>query len=149
MIEGNNSTFSPDLPCSTSGTTSISFSISSYGGTNTPSFVSIDAATGVLNVVAPNISADTEYNFYIDSTISMASNPVQSIIKLTIKKWIVNNWSRCSATSSVCASCSSGYTLSSGAWNLEESQTAQTLKTVNQVVTGVIIVSIISRNNWI
>ena len=149
MIEANNSTFSPDLPCSTSGTTSISFSISSYGGSNTPSFVSIDAATGVLNVVAPNISADTEYDFYVDSTISMASNPVQNIIKLTIKKWTVSNWFRCSTTSSsVCVSWSSGYTLSSGVWNLDESQTAQSLNTANQVVTGIIVGSLIALS-WL
>ena len=127
----------------------IKFSISSYGGSNTPSFISIDATTGVLNVVAPNISVDTEYDFYVDSTISMASNPIQSIIKLSIKKWTVSNWSRCSTdSSSVCASCSLGYTLSSGVWNLDESQTAQSLNTANQVVTGVIVGSLIALS-WL
>ena len=147
VSESTTSTQTPNLPCSFSGSTSITYSLSSYNGALVPSFVSIDSSTGVLSIVAPSVSSSTTYSFYIDSTISGISGTVQKIISLTVKKCTVSNCQICTATdSSVCATCSSGYSLSSGSWNLSNTQstqqetsnseTAKSLSTSNQVVVG-------------
>ena len=80
VSESTTSTQVPNLSCSYSGSTSIVFSLSSYNGANVPSFVSIDSATGVLTIVAPSVSSSTAYSFYITSTISGMSGPVQKIL---------------------------------------------------------------------
>ena len=147
VSESTTTTQTPNLSCSFSGSTSITYSLSSYNGALVPSFVSINTSTGVLSIVAPSVSSTTTYGFYIDSTISGISGTVQKIISLTVKKCTASNCQICTATdSSVCATCSSGYSLSSGSWNLSntqstqqetsKSETAKSLSTSNQVVVG-------------
>ena len=115
VSESTISTQTPNLSCSSSGSTSITFSLSSYNGAIIPSFVSINSATGVLTIAAPSVSSSTDYSFYIDSMVSGISEPVQKIINLTIKKCTAESCQICSATdSTVCTSCNSGYSLSSG-----------------------------------
>ena len=115
VSESTSSTQTPNLPCSFSGSTSISFSLSSYNSALVPSFVSIDSSTGVLSIAAPSVSSSTTYSFYIDSTILGISGTVQKIINLTVKKCTVGNCQICTVSdSSICATCSSGYSLSSG-----------------------------------
>ena len=117
VSESTTSTQTPNLSCSFSGSTSITYSLSSYNGGIIPSFVSIDSATGVLTIAAPSVSSSTTYSFYIDSTISGISGPVQKIINLTVKKCTASNCKICTVTdSSVCATCNSGFSLSSGSW---------------------------------
>ena len=140
VSESTNSTQTPNLSCSFSGSTSIIYNLSSYNGAIIPSFVSIDSATGVLTIAAPSVSSSTSYSFYITSTISGMSSPVQKIINLTIKKCTASNCQICSVSdSSVCATCNSGFSLSLGSCNLPEdksSETAKLLSTTNQFVVG-------------
>ena len=49
-----------------------------------PAWVVIDSSTGMLNVTAPTVSADTEFDFYIDSNISGVSQPIKKLIKIII-----------------------------------------------------------------
>ena len=156
VSESTTSTQVPNLSCSYSGSTSIVFSLSNYKGVTVPSFVSIDSATGVLTIVAPSVSSTTIYSFYITSTISGISSPVQKIINLTVNKCSVGNCQICTITdSSICATCNQGYILSSGIWNFittqsaqqntqsaqqetSMSETAKSLSTANQVVMGAV-----------
>ena len=150
VSESTTSTQAPNLSCSFSGSTSIVFSLSSYNGAIVPSFVSIDSVTGVLTIVAPSVSSSTTYSFYITSTISGVSSPVQKIINLTVNKCTVGNCQICTITdSSICATCNPGYSLSLGGWNLPNiqpthqvtsiSETAKLLSTANQIIIGAII----------
>ena len=139
--EATNNTWTPNLSCSFSGTTSIFYSLSSYNGSNLPSFISINSATGVLSINAPNVSSSTDYVFMIVSTISGISNQVNDIITLTIMKCTVSNCRQCSATdSSVWSICDSGYNINSGIWNLTESETTKSLTISNQTIIGATIV---------
>ena len=150
VSESTSSTQSPNLSCSLSGSTLITYSLSSYNGAIIPSFVSINSTTGILTIAAPSVSSSTTYSFYIDSTISGVSGTFQEIINLTVKKCTVSNCQICTVTdSSVCATCNSGFILSSGSWNLQSTQssqqetsvsdTAKSLTITNQIVVGVIV----------
>ena len=118
VIENNNSEYTPNLSCSTTGSTSISHSIGDYNDTNlAPDWVSINSSSGVLTIKAPNVSSDTEYYFYINSKITGVSNSIKKLIKLTVLNCIVVNWNVCSSTSgSSWNKCSTGFNLSSGVW---------------------------------
>ena len=124
IIEQNKVTLELDLPCSSSGSTSISFSLSGYNRESVPSFVSIDSLTGILNVDTPSIAKSTQYSFYVDSTIIGAKGPVHKIIKLNILKCTASNCQKCSSTdTSAWAICNSGYDFISGIWSLPQTQT--------------------------
>ena len=85
VVEGNSASFTPSLSCSFSGTTQIAFSLSSYGSSAVPSWVSINSSTGVLTITAsPNVSLNTEFVFYATSTVSGVASPVHKLIKLTV-----------------------------------------------------------------
>ena len=84
-IENNSDTLSPELSCSFTGTSSISFALANYLSSTPPVWVTIDANSGVLNISPPDIASDTIYEFYIDSTIAGVSGPVHKLIRLTIK----------------------------------------------------------------
>ena len=85
VVEGNSASFNPSLSCSFHGTTSISFSLSSYGSSAIPSWVSINSNTGVLTITAsPSVSLNTEFVFYVTSTVSGVASPVHKLIKLTV-----------------------------------------------------------------
>ena len=87
-----------------------------------PTWVVIDPSTGMLNVTAPTVSTDTEFDFYIDSNIAESSQPIKKLIKITILKCKPSNWSKCNCTnSSVWEVWSSDYVLSSGIWTLQSS----------------------------
>ena len=153
VSESTTSTQAPNLSCSYSGSTSIVFSLSSYNGAIVPSFVSINSATGVLTIVAPSVSSSTTYSFYITSTISGVSSPVQKIINLTVNKCTVGNCQMCTITdSTICSTCNPGYSLSLGSWNLiniqptqptqqvtSMSEIAKLLSTVNQIIIAIIV----------
>ena len=143
VTESTTSTQTPSLSCSFSGSTSIVYSLSSYNGAIIPSFVSINSTTGVLSIAAPSVSSSTTYNFYITSTISGMSSPVQKIINLTISKCTASNCQICSATNSaVCASCNSGYNLNSGSCtlNVSEANKAEVEQSSVQIITGATLV---------
>ena len=144
VSESTTSTQILNLSCSPSGLTSITYSLSSYNGVIIPTFVSINSSSGVLTITAPSVSSFTTYSFYIDSTVSGVSGPVQKIINLTINKCTASNCQKCSATNSaVCSSCNSGYSLNSGSCILskseaETSETAEALSTSSQAAIGAI-----------
>ena len=143
VSESTTSTQTPNLSCSFSGSTSITYSLSSYNGAIIPSFVSIDSATGVLTIAAPSVSSSTTYSFYITSTISGISSQVQKIINLTVKKCTTSNCQKCSATDSTfCTSCSSGYNLNSGSCilNVSEVPKAEVEQSSVQIITGATLV---------
>ena len=85
VCESTASTQSPNLPCSFSGNTLITYSLSSYKGSIVPSFVSIDSTTGVMTITAPCVSSSTDYSFIILSKVSGMTDPAQTIIKLSVK----------------------------------------------------------------
>ena len=91
-----------------------------------PSWVVINPVSGVLSIIAPEVSLDTEYDFYINSAMSGVSSPIQKLIKLIITNCTANNWKKCISTNSLtCQTCLSGYVLSSGVWDISTSQSSQ------------------------
>ena len=105
----------PNLSCSFSGSTNISFNLSSYNGADIPSFVLINSTTGVLNITAPSVSNSTSFSFIIISTVSGVFEPAQKIINLIVYKCTASNCRLWSVTNStVCTSCNSGYSSDSG-----------------------------------
>ena len=147
VSESTTSSQSPNLPCSFSGSTSIDYSLSSYNSATIPSFVSIGSVSGLLSIAAPSVSTTNTYIFSINSTVSGASSPIQTIIMLTVNKWTSNNCKLCSVTnSSICATCYSGYSLSSGNCNLPQSEIAKMLRITNQSVVGLIALLLLILN---
>ena len=114
----------PELPCSISGSTSISFSISNYIA-SAPSWVTIDSGSGLLTISAPDVASDTEFIFYINSIVSGVSNPIQKIIKLTILNWNPSNCQKwLSTSSSTCEVWSPNYYLDSGVCKLQSASSS-------------------------
>ena len=112
-----------DLPCSSSGSTAISYSLVEYNGNLIPNWGSIDSTSGVLTLDTPDLSSDTEYNFSISSSISGTSTPVLKHIKLSVQICKVVNWSKCSKKNrSYWDACNSGYNLDSGLCYLPKSK---------------------------
>ena len=153
----------PDLPCSISGSTSISFSTANYMTSTVPSWVAIDSVSGILSINAPEISLDTEYDFYINSAVSGVSSSIYKLIKLTITNCAAKNWKKCSSTNNLtCDVCLSGFVLSSGVWDIsktttsqssqETSETAKALSTITTstliAITGIVaLTSLINTTN--
>ena len=137
----------PDLPCSISGSTSISFSTANYMASTVPSWVVIDSVSGILSINAPEVSSNTEYDFYINSAVSGVSSPIQKLIKVIITNCAAKNWKKCISTNSLtCETCLSGYVLSSGMWDIPKaSETAKALsKTTTSLViatTGIVVLT--------
>ena len=73
-----------------------------YTSSATQSWISLDSNTGLLIVTAPEVTSDTEYDFYINSTISGYQTQIQRQVKLTVINCSVQNcqkWSSSSGTS--------------------------------------------------
>ena len=144
VSESTTSTQTPNLSCSFSGATSITYSLSSYSGAIVPSFVSINSTTGILTIAAPSVSSSTNYSFNILSDILGLKSPVQKTINLTVKKCTVSNCQKCSVTdSTVCSVWNSGYIENSNSCTLskaeaETSGTAKLLSMINQAAIGAI-----------
>ena len=107
FIENTSAKTYPDLTCSFSGSNSITYSITNYI-TQAPSWVSIDQTSGQLSIVAPNVTSDTTYSFYINSAVS--GTTTQKLISVTVLNWTVESWSTCSSAS-ICSVCNTGYSL--------------------------------------
>ena len=82
LLEGTSTIKNPDLTCSTSGSTSIVYSIVNYNA-QASSLATIDSITGQLSISAPSVSANTTYSFYIYSAVSGIS-VVQKLISVTV-----------------------------------------------------------------
>ena len=136
MNENTILNITPDLSCSVSGSTSLSFSIASYNGETIPSFVSIDVTSGLLSISSLEVTADTVYHFYVNTLNSTATFPAHKLIELTVKNVVVTTSTSATPSStppqqsclvSNCKSCistsnyiwsewNSGYGLQSGSW---------------------------------
>ena len=107
----------PDLPCSSSGSTAISFTIADYNGVIAPTWVSISLSSGQLTISTPKVSSNTDYSFYINSAVTGVSSSVQKVITITVFVCTVSNWARWSSVSStIWISWNSGYTVNAGSW---------------------------------
>ena len=136
LIEGISITKTPDLTCSYSGSTSIAYSIANYL-TQAPSWVSIDSTSGQLSILAPSVTADTVYSFYINSVVS--GTTTQKLISVKVLNWAVESCSTCSS-SSICSACNSGYSLTtSGTCMINAaSESAKAQAAASQAVTGAV-----------
>ena len=132
-MENSTTQILPDLPCSISGSTSISFSTANYMTSTVPSWTAIDSVSGILSINAPVVSSDTEHDFYINSSVSGASSPIQKLVKLIITNCAAKNWKKCISTSTLtCETCLLGYVLSSGVWDI-----SNTVKVISKIITEV------------
>ena len=125
VLEDSSTQITPKLPWSSDGTTTISFSIENYNQVPVPSWISIDSSSGLLSVLTPQVSSDTNLYFYINSAIAGVSNPVEKVIKLKIIDCSVIN---CSKWSSVNTSnwdqWNAGYNLNLGSWVLKNNSSS-------------------------
>ena len=53
--------------------------MSNYGLSTVPPWIAIDPITGNLTITASNVIADTDYYFYVTSSITNISNPAQKL----------------------------------------------------------------------
>ena len=103
VTESSTSSCTPDLPCSSSGTTAITYTIADFRSTTAPSWVSINSDTGALSITPPVVNANTEYNFYINSAVTGFSDPFQKKIKFTVMNCVISNCETCTTSSaSIC-----------------------------------------------
>ena len=132
IIEDYYHEVTPDLSCSSSGSTSITFSIGNYNGVTAPTWVIIDCPTGLLKITSPSVSSDMDVSFYINSMITGYANPVQKLIRLKILNWNVSNCQKCNnADASNWNTCNSGYTVNSGSCISPTSQTSSSSSNSN------------------
>ena len=127
VIENNSFVNTPDLTCSSSGTTSIIYAIGNWIGSTAPNWVTIDSSTGQLSISSPDLTADTDFCLIVNSVVSGIADPIVKKIKITVINWIALNWNKCSDTSSsICTQWATSYTLSSGTWTSSSSSTSST-----------------------
>ena len=111
-----------DLPCSISGSTPITFAIANYMNSTVPDWISIDSLTGSLTIQAPAGTSDKEYSFYINSLMSYTTGPILKLIRLNVLKCSVSHCQRCNETDGHnCKVWDAGYSLHSGAWDIQAS----------------------------
>ena len=137
LIESTSITKTPDITWSFSGSTAITYSIENYL-TQAPSWVSIDPTSGQLSIVAPSVTTDTTYSFYINSAASGSIS--QKVISVTVLSWAVESCSTCSSSASICSVCNTGYSLTTSGICLTNtataSESAKAQVATNQAVTG-------------
>ena len=133
ITENNEVQLSPSLPCSHSGSTSITYSIGDYNGNVVPSWISIDPNTGLLTILSKNLSSDTQIDFQIISTSSGIDT--QKVIRLSILDWVVSNWLKCNKLSnSICLLWNSGYVLSNNNCITNSSSTSANSTQINSII---------------
>ena len=139
MIESTSTTITPDLTCSSSGSTAITYSIANYL-TQAPSWISINSASGKLSIAAPNVTVNTTYSFYINS--SVLSTITQKLVSVTVLNWAVEFCSTCSSSVSICSVCNTGYSLTTlGTCSIiinTPSASAKAQAAANQAITGAV-----------
>ena len=84
ITENNIITVTPDLPCSMNGATLMIYSITAYQANPVPLWVSVGSSTGSLTISTPNVTADTVFKFYIDSTYNGASSSIHKQIQVIV-----------------------------------------------------------------
>ena len=136
---------SPKVPWSSTGVTLITFSTASYNNILPPSWVKINPVTGGLNITAPQVLKDTEFDFYINSDMSSVNNPIQQVFRLKIIDCAVQNWEKWSTIdTSIWAIWNIDYSLESGSCVLKtnvrisSSFTKETAKVVSITTQSII-----------
>ena len=114
---------------------------SNYGSSIVPSWVQINPSTGQISIIATDVNSDSDFFFYVVSSVSGTSISAQKLIKLTVTNCQVQNWHICSSSNvSVWNTWSSGYTLKLGSWIIA-TDTSQALR--------IVIISIIGAALWL
>ena len=75
----------PELTCSVSGATPITYSLSPYGGGTVPTWASIDSNTGFLQGTIPELVGNQTFQFYIESASTKFSSNSQKLITLEVE----------------------------------------------------------------
>ena len=98
--------------------------------------------------MAPAVSVDTDFSFYINSIIPGATGAVEKLIKLKILKCNASNCQKWLNNSTYWDTCNSGYTLNSGVWNLANAGTtnSNTSNTVENKTDTAIVLSIVIQS---
>ena len=81
----------PDLTCSSSGSTSISYSYNSYSDFNIFSWISINSTSGLLKISTLAVTYTLSYAFYASLSISGVITLFNKLITIQISKWGVHN----------------------------------------------------------
>ena len=104
LVENNSYKIILNLPCSSSGSTSILYSTSIYNDILIPSWITFDSLTEELTMLTPYLSSTSEtFQFYVNSSVSDVKNPLQTLIILQVNKWSVYNWKIWNSTdASIC-----------------------------------------------
>lgn len=74
---------SPDVTCSTTGQT-VTYALSAYNEGSVPSWVTIDASTGVVSGTAPDVQSETSFMVYIDSTSAEFTGTSQKLLIIKV-----------------------------------------------------------------
>ena len=118
ILENGTTELTPDLPCSISGSTSITFRLVGFKKSRVPDWIYIDSVTGKLILYAPVVSEDTQFYFYINSSMSNTSGTILKLIRLTVIKCIAPYCHKCIETDgSICEVWDAGYYLNFGLWD--------------------------------
>ena len=72
-----------------SNSTFINYTLSSYNETLVPSWISIDASTGVMSISSPEVSSNIDYYFYVNSVVSGFLGPAKKLMKLKVVNWSI------------------------------------------------------------
>ena len=147
--EGNTVNVTPDLSCSASGSTSVSFSIGNFNGASLPSWVAINSSNGTPTMTTPEVSSDSGFSFLINTAVTGVTGAIPKVITVTVKDCTVSNWKLCSSSSnSVWSTWNSNFLINSGKWIIEASSTDKTPRVIFQTLFSVTLVLIIFSSLW-
>ena len=87
--------------------------------------MTISSSTGQLTLTTPSPLVNTDYPFYISSTISGFPNAVNKLITISVYSCTDSNWQTWQNDNiSICITCNSGYTINSSTWAVINTPTA-------------------------
>ena len=124
LLESTSKSITPNITCTFSGLTSITYSIINYINP-APSWITINPTSGQLSIASPSVASDTTYSFYIKSSVSGVTSPVQIIMSVTVQNWAVDFCTTWSSSATICAICNTGYNVSTtGACSIQSNSTS-------------------------
>ena len=158
LIGGDTLNVVPELTCSTNSSTTISYIKADCVGSTAPTWTTVASSTGLLSVIAPIVTVDTEFWLFINSFVNGATT-IQKMIKINVIHWAPSNCQKWLDTGgTVWSIWNPGYNLNSGSWigtsssgsnssnasssenNSLTKETAQILSTSTQSVIGATVV---------
>ena len=117
IMEWNSKQIIPDLAWFSSSLTAITYSLGTYSNNIVPSWIALNSSTGELNIVAPDVSTDTNYYFTIITSVAGFSSSSQKLIILTVTNWFIQGWEKYSSPPTwAWILWDSDHYLSSGSW---------------------------------